>query len=166
MFSGTRATVSSYRMQRESNVCESVCEARVLVVTLVHGCCRSCRACYLCVCAQCVCVCACVCARAHAKPLAESKGPIKSLSSSPHWTTRTQRMTYEWTDKDGVKHVTAWSKAVRNAMLQGGAEFHRQQALNLAACKWRKTFYTPRTVGSTESDRRQAQELEVTSCLT
>ena len=49
-FSGTRA---SYRMQRESDVCESVCEAGVLV----HGG-RRCRACHLCVCAQRECVCA------------------------------------------------------------------------------------------------------------
>ena len=52
-FSGTRATVSFYRMQRESDVCESVCEAGVLV----HGG-RRCRACHLCMCAQRVCVCA------------------------------------------------------------------------------------------------------------
>ena len=45
-FSGTRATVASYRMQRESDVCESVCEAGVLV----HAG-RRCRACHLCVCA-------------------------------------------------------------------------------------------------------------------
>jgi ribonuclease HI len=38
------------------------------------------------------------------------------------WTTRTSRMTYEWSD-NGVKHVTAWSKAVRDAILKGGAEF-------------------------------------------
>jgi len=38
-------------MQRESDVCESVCEAGVLV----QGC-RRCHACYLCVCALCVCV--------------------------------------------------------------------------------------------------------------
>jgi len=50
-FSGTRATVSSYRMQRESDVCKSVCEADALV----HGC-RRCRACYVCVRAQYVCV--------------------------------------------------------------------------------------------------------------
>jgi hypothetical protein len=49
--SRTRATVSSYRMQRESDVCESVCEAGVLV----HGS-RRCHACYLCLCAQCVCL--------------------------------------------------------------------------------------------------------------
>jgi hypothetical protein len=38
------------------------------------------------------------------------------------WTNRTPRMTYEWHDKD-VKRVSTWSKAVRNAMLKGGAEF-------------------------------------------
>ncbi len=37
----------------------------------------------------------------------------RQLSSEcRQWTTRTQRMTYEWSDNDGVKHVTAWSKAV------------------------------------------------------
>ena len=41
--------VASYRMQRESDVRESVCEAGVLV----HGG-RRCRACHLCVSAQCV----------------------------------------------------------------------------------------------------------------
>ena len=62
-FSRTREPVSSYRMQRESDVCESVCEAGVLV----HGCrrCRCCRACHLCGCALCVCVCVCVFARDH-----------------------------------------------------------------------------------------------------
>ena len=39
-------------MQRQSDVCESVCEAGFLV----HGC-RRCRDCHLCVCAQCVCAC-------------------------------------------------------------------------------------------------------------
>jgi len=53
-FFWTRATVSSYRMQRESNVCESVCEAGVLV----HDCCL-CRTCHLCACAKTVCACAC-----------------------------------------------------------------------------------------------------------
>ncbi len=46
------------------------------------------------------------------------------------WTTRTQRMTYEWEDSDGVQHVTAWSKAVRNAMLRGGAEHQVQRVLD------------------------------------
>jgi hypothetical protein len=46
-------------------------------------------------------------------------------------------MTYEWNDNDGVKHVTAWSKAVRNAMLRGGAEFQRQKALNQAENNWK-----------------------------
>ena len=35
-------------------------------------------------------------------------------------------MTYEWSE-NGVKSVTAWSKAVRDAMLKGGAEFQRQK---------------------------------------
>ena len=56
------------------------------------------------------------------------------------WTTRTQTMTYEWRDNDGVKHVTAWSKAVRSAMIRGGAEHQRQRALNQAADNWNKTF--------------------------
>jgi hypothetical protein len=60
-------------------------------------------------------------------------------SECRQWTTRTQRMTYEWSDNDGVKHVTAWSKAVRNAMLRGGAEFQRQKALNRAANNWNTT---------------------------
>ena len=41
-------------------------------------------------------------------------------------------MMYEWSD-NGVKRVTAWSKAVRDAMLKGGAEFQRQKVLNRAA---------------------------------
>ena len=49
-------------------------------------------------------------------------------------------MTYEWRDNDGVKHVTAWSKAVRNAMLRGGAEFQRQKALNRATDNWSSAF--------------------------
>jgi hypothetical protein len=54
-------------------------------------------------------------------------------SECRQWTTRTQRMTYECSDNDGVKYVTAWSKAVRNAMVRGGAEFQRQKALNRSA---------------------------------
>jgi hypothetical protein len=61
-------------------------------------------------------------------------------SECRQWTTRTPRMTYELSDSDGVKHVTAWSKAVRNAMLRGGAEYQRQKALNRAAANWRKIF--------------------------
>ena len=60
-------------------------------------------------------------------------------------TTRTQRMTYEWQDNDGIKHVTTWMKAVPNAMIRGGAEFHRQKALNQAENNW-KGF-----MGSTET---------------
>ena len=55
-------------------------------------------------------------------------------------TTRTQRMTYEWNDSDGVQHVTAWSKAVRNAMLRGEAEHQRQKALDRAGTNWNQTF--------------------------
>jgi hypothetical protein len=46
-------------------------------------------------------------------------------------------MTYEWQDNDGVKHVTTWTKAVRNAVIRGGAEFHRQKALNQAENNWK-----------------------------
>ena len=52
----------------------------------------------------------------------------RQLSSEcQQWTTRTQRMTYEWNDSDGVQHVTAWSKAIRDAMLRGGAEYQKQR---------------------------------------
>jgi hypothetical protein len=61
-------------------------------------------------------------------------------SEHRQWTTRTQTMTYEWRDNDGVMHVTAWSKAVRNATLRGGAEYQRQRALNRAANNWNKAF--------------------------
>jgi len=56
------------------------------------------------------------------------------------WTTRTQTMTYEWRDNDGVTHVTAWSKAVRSAMLRGGTEYQMQRALNRAVDNWIKIF--------------------------
>jgi ribonuclease HI len=57
----------------------------------------------------------------------------RQLSSEcQRWTTCTQRMTYEWNDSDRVQHVTVWSKAVRNAMLRGGAEYHRQRVLDRA----------------------------------
>ncbi len=56
------------------------------------------------------------------------------------WTTRTQRMTYEWEDSSGVQHVTAWSKAVRNAMLRGGAEHQVQRVLDRAGSNWNKNF--------------------------
>jgi hypothetical protein len=63
------------------------------------------------------------------------------------WTTRTQRMTYEWSHNEGVRHVTAWSKAVRNAMLRGGAEFQRQKALNRAANNWNRVFLRSTDIG-------------------
>ena len=65
------------------------------------------------------------------------------------WTTRTQRMTYEWRDNDGVTHVTTWTKAVRNAMIRGGAEFHRQKALNQAESYWKGCM------GSTDTGLRR-----------
>jgi hypothetical protein len=68
-------------------------------------------------------------------------------SECRQWTTRSQRMTYEWNDNDGVKHVTAWSKAVRNAMLRGGAEFQRQKALNRAATNWNRAFLRTTDIG-------------------
>jgi hypothetical protein len=40
--------------------------------------------------------------------------------------------------------VTAWSKAVRDAMLKGGAEFQRQKVLNRAAGNWSKEFLCTR----------------------
>jgi len=46
-------------------------------------------------------------------------------SECRQWTTRTQRMTYEWSDSDGVKH---------------GAEYQRQKALNQAVANWSKAF--------------------------
>jgi ribonuclease HI len=61
-------------------------------------------------------------------------------SEHRQWTTRTQTMTYEWKDNDGVQHVTAWSKAVRSAMLRGGAEYQMQRALNRAVDNWIKIF--------------------------
>jgi hypothetical protein len=56
-------------------------------------------------------------------------------------------LTYEWSDNDGVKHVTAWSKAVRNAMLRGGAEFQRQKALNRPANNWNRAFLRSTDIG-------------------
>jgi hypothetical protein len=59
--------------------CPGPCSASVCVrgrCPCVHGG-RRCRACQLCVCAQCVCVCV------RAQPSAESKGSINSFSSPP-----------------------------------------------------------------------------------
>ena len=63
------------------------------------------------------------------------------------WTTCTSRMMYEWSD-NGVKRVTAWSKAVRDANLKGGAEFQRQKVLNRAAGNWSKEFLRTTDIGS------------------
>jgi hypothetical protein len=56
-------------------------------------------------------------------------------------------MTYEWSDSDGMKHVTAWSKVVMNAMLRGGAESQRQKALDQAVANWSKTFLNSTDIG-------------------
>jgi hypothetical protein len=56
-------------------------------------------------------------------------------------------MTYEWEDSDGVQHVTAWSKAIRNAMLRGGAEYQRQRVLDRAGTNWNKNFLLSADVG-------------------
>ena len=56
-------------------------------------------------------------------------------------------MTYEWEDSDGVQHVTAWSKAIRDAMLRGGAEYHRQRVLDRAGTNWNKNFLISTDVG-------------------
>jgi len=48
-------------------------------------------------------------------------------------------MMYTWQEK-GVKRVFRWSKAVRKAMLKGGAELQRQKVLNRAAGNWNKEF--------------------------
>jgi hypothetical protein len=53
---------------------------------------------------------------------------------------------YEWHDNNGVKHVTAWAKEVRNAMIRGGAEFQRQKTLNQAENNW-KAFLGSTDIG-------------------
>jgi hypothetical protein len=79
----------------------------------------------------------------------------KGIDNGP--TARTPRMTFEWHDR-GVKRVSRWSKAVRNAMLKGGAEFQRQKALNRAAGNWSKEFLQPRTQHWHESGKQHALE--------
>jgi len=84
-------------------------------------------------------------------------------SECRQWTTRSQRMTNEWSDNDGVKHVTAWSKAVRNAMLKGGAKFQRQKALNIELRPiGTELSCAPPTLDYTESGKRLAQERKET----
>jgi hypothetical protein len=50
-------------------------------------------------------------------------------------------------DSDGVQHVTAWSKAVRNAILRGAAEHQRQKAPDRAGTNWNKTFLISTDIG-------------------
>jgi ribonuclease HI len=63
------------------------------------------------------------------------------------WTVRTPSMTYEWSDSNGVKQTTAWSKAVRKAMVRGGAEYQVQEAMNHAVINWSKTFLRDTNAG-------------------
>jgi hypothetical protein len=56
-------------------------------------------------------------------------------------------MTYEWSDSNGVKQTTAWSKAVRKAMVRGGAEYQVQEAMNHAVTNWCKTFLRDTNAG-------------------
>jgi hypothetical protein len=72
------------------------------------------------------------------------------------------RMTYEWHD-NGVKHVPTWSKAVRDAMLKGGAEFERQKALNRAAGNW-KCSCVPRTQRLVRGRRQENPSSHNMSC--
>ena len=77
----------------------------------------------------------------------QAESARKMSSECRQWTTRTQRMTYEWSDSNGVKYVTAWSKTVRTAMLRGGAEYQRQKAMNRAVANWSKTFLNSTNIG-------------------
>ena len=63
-------------------------------------------------------------------------------------------MTYEWEDNNGIRHVTAWSKAVRNAMLRGGAEYQVQRVLDRAGTNWNKHFLQSADAG--RQDIRQS----------
>jgi hypothetical protein len=56
-------------------------------------------------------------------------------------------MTYEFSDSNGVKQTTAWSKAVRKAMVRGGAEYQVQEAMNRAVTNWGKTFLRDTNAG-------------------
>jgi hypothetical protein len=78
------------------------------------------------------------------------------------WTTCTQRMTYEWEDSNGVQHVTAWSKAVRNAILRGGAEY-QMRVLDRAGTNWNKNFLLSADAG--KQNIRQSASAGVQSDL-
>ena len=80
---------------------------------------------------------------------ADTQAGEASQLSDDHlqWIQRTDRLIYEWLDKDGNARTSAWSKAVRNAMRQGGAEFLRQRAVTKAAGKWNKQYLRDTDVG-------------------
>jgi hypothetical protein len=69
------------------------------------------------------------------------------------WTVRTPSMTYEWSDSNGVKQTTAWSKAVRKAMVRGGAEYQVQEAMNHVVINWSKTFLRDTNAGHRPSGK-------------
>ena len=56
-------------------------------------------------------------------------------------------MTYEWSDSNGVKQTTAWSKEVRKAMVRGGAEYQVQEAMNRVVANWGKMFLRDTNAG-------------------
>jgi hypothetical protein len=103
----------------------------------------------------------------------EAENARQLPSECRQWTTRTKRITYEWHDNDGVKHVTAWAKAVRNAMISGGAEFQRQKALNQAENNWKaflgSTDIGLHTIGQVASTGAQSDLMDSTrwgwSCM-
>ena len=80
---------------------------------------------------------------------ADTQAGEASQLSDDHlkWIQRTDRLIYEWLDKDDNAHTSAWSKAVRNAMRQGGAEFLSQRAVTKAAGKWNKQYLRDTDVG-------------------
>ena len=69
---------------------------------------------------------------------------------------RTNRMIYEWHNK-GVTRTSACSRAVRNAMRKGGAEFQRQKVLTKAAGNLSKEF-----LRTTDAGRAQVQQTACT----
>jgi hypothetical protein len=63
------------------------------------------------------------------------------------WTVRTPSMTYEWSDNNGVKQTTTWSKTVWKTMVRGGAEYQVQETMNHAVINWGKTFLRDTNAG-------------------
>ena len=74
-------------------------------------------------------------------------GQIGSSGSDTTGHTTRHRMRYEWNNKGVMKRVSTWPKAVKNAMLKGGAEFQRQKALNRARSNGNKGFLRTTDIG-------------------